>query len=453
MNQNTPIRRREFIQTSASLGAALALGGCAGKTPRDTRTLSAASLVGFRAPSMQTVRIGFIGVGGRGSGLIREFMRCPGVQINAVCDMKPDRAARAQDILVKANLPKPESFSGSDEAYKALNDRNDIDLIINATPWEWHKPISVDAMKKGKHVGIEVPMALNVDDCWELIETAEKHQRHCMLLENCCYGEIELAVLNAVRQNAFGEILHGEGGYLHDLQQVKFNENGEGAWRRKYSEIMNGNLYPTHGLGPVAQCMSINRGDKFDYLVSMSGPSRGLQQYARKTFGESDPRAKAKYVCGDVNTSLIQTAMGKTLLAQHDTNTSRPYSRINNLIGVDGIFCGYPDRVGIGEKWGDIDEFKKKYEHPLVTQTREGAKAGGHGGMDYIMAWRLIDCLHRGLPLDISVYDGASWSCIVELSCRSVANRSKAIDFPDFTRGEWKTTVPSPLAGEGRGEG
>jgi hypothetical protein len=216
---------------------------------------------------------------------------------------------------------------------------------------------------------------------------------------------------------------------------------------------MNGNLYPTHGLGPVAQCMSINRGDKFDYLVSMSGPSRGLQQYARKTFGESDPRAKAKYVCGDVNTSLIQTAMGKTLLAQHDTNTSRPYSRINNLIGVDGIFCGYPDRVGIGEKWGDIDEFKKKYEHPLVTQTREGAKAGGHGGMDYIMAWRLIDCLHRGLPLDISVYDGASWSCIVELSCRSVANRSKAIDFPDFTRGEWKTTVPSPLAGEGRGEG
>jgi hypothetical protein len=297
-------------------------------------------------------------------------------------------------------------------------------------------------MNNGKHAGVEVPIALTVEDCWKLVDTAEATKKHCIMLENCCYGESELALLNAVKQGAFGEILHGEGGYLHDLQGVKFDENGEGAWRRKYSEKYNGNLYPTHGLGPIARCMDINRGDRFGYLVSMSSPSRGLQGYAIQKFGKDDPRAKAEYKLGDVNTSLIQTVRGRTLMVQHDTNTERPYSRINSIVGTRGTFCGYPDRVGIGEKWGDIDAFKKQYQHPLFAKTKELATTGGHGGMDFIMAYRLIDCLRRGLPLDITVYDSAAWSCIVELSIKSVASKSAAMDFPDFTRGAWETAKP-----------
>jgi hypothetical protein len=251
-----------------------------------------------------------------------------------------------------------------------------------------------------------------------------------------------LAVLNAVRQGVFGEILHGEGGYLHDLQGVKFDENGEGAWRRKYSEKFNGNLYPTHGLGPIANCMNINRGDRFGYIVSMSGPSRGLQMYAAEHLKPDDPRRQEQYKLGDVNTSLIQTVRGKTLMVQHDTNTERPYSRINNIVGTKGIFCGYPDRVGIGEKWGNLDEFLKQYEHPLVKETQEGAKTGGHGGMDFTMVYRLVTCLQKGLPLDMTVYDAAAWSSIVELSIKSVASKSAAMDFPDFTRGAWENAEP-----------
>ena len=216
---------------------------------------------------------------------------------------------------------------------------------------------------------------------------------------------------------------------------MKFDEEGEGAWRRKYSEKFNGNLYPTHGLGPIAHCMEINRGDRFDYIVSASSPSRGLQMYAAEKFGKDDPRATADYKLGDVNTSIIRTIKGRTIMLQHQTNDPRPYSRINTIVGTRGTFCGYPDRIGLGEAWGDVEQFKKQYEHPLWAKTKDAAKNGGHGGMDFVMAYRLIDCLRRGLPLDMTVYDGAAWSCIVELSIKSVANRSAAIDFPDFTRG------------------
>jgi hypothetical protein len=263
-----------------------------------------------------------------------------------------------------------------------------------------------------------------------------------MMLENCCYGESELAVLNAARQGAFGELLHAEGGYLHDLQAVKFEVGHEGDWRRKYSEIWDGNNYPTHGLGPVALAMDINRGDKFDYLVSMSAPPRGLKLYATEKFGANDPRATTVYRQGDVNTSLIKTARGKTFMVQHQTNDPRPYSRINTIVGTKGIFNGYPDRIGLGESWGDVEAFKKQYEHPLWAKTKTLSQGSGHGGMDFVMCYRLIDCLRKGLPLDMTVYDAASWSCIVELSIKSVANKSAAMDFPDFTRGKWESAAP-----------
>ena len=439
------IDRRDFIKTAAAVGAGIVVGSVSNAQATDNapnRTEGQESLIGFTTPPMSKVRLGFVGTGGRGTALLHEFLKCDGTEVNAVCDVHPERAARARDIVQKAERGKAEVYSKNDHDFENLCSREDIDLVINATPWEWHVPVALDAMKKGRHIAIEVPAALTIEDCWKLVDTAERSRCHCMMLENCCYGPTELAVLNAVRQGVFGEILHGEGGYLHDLQQVKFDESGEGAWRRKYSEKFNGNLYPTHGLGPIAQCMNINRGDRFGYLVSMSGPSRGLQMYAAEHFGKDDPRATREYKLGDVNTSLIQTALGKTLMVQHDTNTIRPYSRINNLVGTRGIFCGYPDRVGLGEKWDDIDAFLKKYEHPLVTQTKAGAQTGGHGGMDFILAYRLVTCLRKGLPLDMTVYDAAAWSSIVELSIKSVASKSAAMDFPDFTRGAWQTAEP-----------
>jgi hypothetical protein len=443
MNKDA-IDRREFIKAAAAVGAGIALANVSGvqAQPASTPQTQHKSLVGFTTPPMQKIRLGFVGTGGRGTSLIREFLKCEGTEVNAVCDLRPERAAKAKEIVEAAQRGTPEIYSKGDHDYERLCSRDDIDLVINATPWEWHVPVALDAMNKGKHVGVEVPAAMTVEDCWKLVDTAEATQKHCMMMENCCYGASELALLNAVRQGVFGDILHGEGGYLHDLQQVKFDENGEGAWRRKYSEKFNGNLYPTHGLGPVAHCMNINRGDRFAYLVSMSGPSRGLQMYAAEHLANDDPRKNTEYKLGDVNTSLIQTARGKTLMVQHDTNTSRPYSRINNLVGTKGIFCGYPDRVGIGEKWGNIDEFLKNYEHPLVAQTKEGAKGAGHGGMDFTMVYRLVKCLRQGLPLDMTIYDAVAWSCIVELSIKSVANKSAAMDFPDFTRGAWETAEP-----------
>lgn len=449
MSDDGSINRRDFIRTTALIGAGLAAGqaiGCAAGTGSGGHppfgAKAAGSMVGFKVAPMEKVRIGFVGVGGRGTGLLRDFMRCEGVEIKAVCDVIPDRAARAQDILVKAGHEKPEAYTSGDHDFENLVKRDDIDLVITPTPWEWHVPVCVAAMNAGKHACTEVPAALTVQDCWKLVDTAEKTRRHCMMLENCCYGQSELAVLNATRQGAFGEILHAEGGYLHDLQAVKFDTNSEGAWRTKYSVMWDGNLYPTHGLGPVAQCMNINRGDKFDRIVSMSTPARGLAMYATEKFGKDDPRAKVDYKCGDINTSLIQTARGKTIMVQHATNLPRPYSRINTVVGTKGTFAGYPDRIGLGESWGDLNAFLTEYEHPLWKRTKESAKDSGHGGMDFVMAYRLIECLRQGLPLDQSVYDAAAWSCIVELSRKSVANRGAPVDFPDFTRGQWETAEP-----------
>ncbi len=441
---DTSSNRRDFLKNTAKLGAAAALAsGAAGcLLPVDRAYPAPQSLIGLRFAPMEKVRIGMVGMGGRGSSLLRDFVRCEGVEIAAVCDVRPERAEAARGAAQKAGRGNPPKYTNGEHDFERLCGDSNVDLVITATPWEWHVPVALSAMNQGKHICTEVPAALTVEDCWKLVETAEKTRRHCMMLENCCYGESELAVLNAVRQGAFGEVLHAEGGYLHDLQAVKFEVGHEGDWRRKYSEFWDGNNYPTHGLGPVALAMDINRGDKFDYLVSMSSPARGLKLYATEKFGAGDPRATANYRQGDVNTSLIKTARGKTFMVQHQTNDPRPYSRINTIVGTKGIFNGYPDRIGLGEQWGDVEAFKKQYKHPLWAETEELSKTSGHGGMDYVMGYRLIDCLRKGLPLDMTVYDAASWSCIVELSRKSVASKSAALDFPDFTRGKWESAAP-----------
>jgi hypothetical protein len=268
-----------------------------------------------------------------------------------------------------------------------------------------------------------------------------------VMMENCNYDRMELMVLNLVRQGVFGEVLHAEGGYLHDLREVKFSSAGEGLWRRAHSMRRNGNLYPTHGLGPVANCLNVNRGDRFDYLVSMSGPSRGLQLWAQEHFPPEAPQRRERYVLGDVNVSLIRTANGRTIVVGHDTNLPRPYSRIHLVQGTRGLFQGYPSRVYVEgrsppHQWEPADRYLPEYEHPLWKFEAAQRSTAGHGGMDFLEDYRLIHCLRNGLPTDMTVYDAAALSAVSALSERSVASRSRPVDFPDFTRGGWRTAEP-----------
>jgi hypothetical protein len=300
-------------------------------------------------------------------------------------------------------------------------------------------------MRNGKNTASEVPFAMRIDDCWALVETAEAERRHCVMMENCNYDRPEMLAFHLVRRGLLGEVLHAECGYLHDLREIKFSGTGEGLWRREWSKRVNANLYPTHGLGPVANCMDINRGDRFQTIVSMSSPSRGLQEWARTQYPEGHPKRSETYVLGDVNTSMIRTALGKTIYVSHDTNLPRPYSRIHMVQGTHGIVQGYPNRVYVEgtsdpHRWDDMTEWYEQYDHPMWTAIRERSdEFGGHGGMDFLEDWRLIRCLREGLPTDMNVYDAAALSAVVELSQRSVAGGSTPVEFPDFTRGRWES--------------
>jgi hypothetical protein len=270
------------------------------------------------------------------------------------------------------------------------------------------------------------------------------------MMENCNYDRPEMMVYNMVRQGVFGDILHAEGGYLHDLRSIKFSDRGEGLWRRAWAMKINGNPYPTHGLGPIANCLDINRGDRFDHLVSMSGPSRGLQDWAAAHLPSDSPKRDEKYVLGDVNVSLIKTTRGKTIVVEHCTNLPRPYSRIHLVQGTKGMFQGYPNRGyiegrGTEDQWQDAAALLSEFDHPLWKEISSAAEGAGHGGMDYIEDYRLIKCLREGQPTDMNVYDAASLSAVVHLSAQSVAHRAASVDFPDFTRGRWKTTPPLPI--------
>ena len=433
--------RRTFLRTAGAIvGASLTAGSA-------TPPLEAEQAQPFAAPPIPEVRIGFVGVGGQGAAHVRNMLQVPGVRVTAICDIVDERVKLMQKWVVEAGQREPVGYSRGPRDFERLCETQDVDLVFNSTPWEWHVPVCTSAMKNGKHAATEVPAAMTLDDCWALVEHAEKYRKHCVMMENCNYGRPELMVLNMVRQGVFGEILHAEGGYLHDLRSVKFAAQGEGLWRRAWATKHNGNLYPTHGLGPVANCMDINRGDRFEYLVSMSGPSRGLQQWAQEHFPADAPQRSERYVLGDVSTSLIRTARGKTIVVSHDTNLPRPYSRINLVQGTRGLFQGYPDRVYIEgrsplHQWDTAEKYRTEYEHPLWTDLTSRAEGAGHGGMDYIEDYRLIKCLREGLPTDMNVYDAASLSCIVQLSEQSNARRSSAVDFPDFTRGRWKSAAP-----------
>ena len=439
------ISRRDFVVRAAigSAGAVIANDVANSHLFAATAKSSAATMIGVPFQARERVRLGIIGVGGRGTSLLRDLLVVDGVDVKAVCDVVPEKVEHAQKLVTDAGQSKPAAFSKGDQDFKNLN-QLDLDIVYIATPWNWHVPMAIDAMKNGKHAAVEVPTATTLQECWDLVDTSEATRKHCVILENCCYGESEMMVLQMVRDGIFGEISHGEAAYLHDLRGIVTANEGEGLWRRVPHMQRNGNLYPTHGLGPVAHYLDIHRGDRFDYMVSVSSLEASLSAYVKGHFPEGDAKRTEKYVCGDMNTSIIKTAKGRTILLQHDVVNPRPYSRLNMIQGTKGIFADYPPRIFIDgqkdEEWQKIDEFKGKYEHALWKNNGEMArKTGGHGGMDYIMNFRLMDCLKRGLPPDIDVYDAAAWSAPTPLSQASVAANGAPQKFPDFTRDHWKT--------------
>lgn len=438
------ISRRDLLKTGAvaTIGASLTNSNLP-VLANEPNLPKAKTMIGVPFEKREKVRLGIIGSGERGKSMIHDFLGIEDLEIIAICDNNKENAEVGKVRLEKAGRPSPALYTNGDFAYRDLCKREDLDFIYIATPWKWHAPMAIEAMKNGKHVGVEVPMATTMKDLWKIINTSEKTRKHCIMLENVCFNHTELMVLNMVRDGVFGEITHGEAAYIHDLRRILNEDRSEGLWRRDWHRKLDGNLYPTHGLGPVANYMDINRGDRFDFLVSMSSPAKSLNRYRDKTVSKDSPKWKEHYVCGDMNTSLIKTANGLSIMLQHDVSTPRPYDRINHIQGTKGTFRDYPKRLYIdgqegGHRFTDLDKAKAKYEHWLWKKLGTQARNGGHGGMDYIMAWRIVQWFREGLVPDIDVYDGASWSAPFPLSAESVRYNSIPIKFPDFTRGRWQ---------------
>jgi predicted dehydrogenase len=446
--------RRNFLKTLGGVGAAFTAATNLASAQGTPGRASGANYMGdFAAPKLDRVRVAIIGVGARGSGHAAQLAVIEGVEVVAISDLREDLVKRSE-TKVAAKGHKPKLYSGDENAWKKMLVETKPDAVFIATPWELHGPMAVAAMKAGAHAFVEIPIALTIDEMWEIVNTSESTGRHCMLMENVCYGREELLYLNMVRQGVIGELLHGEAAYIHELRGQMENGDTTGSWRTYHYAKRNGNLYPCHGLGPVAQYMSLGRGeDNFRRMVSFSSPSKGRTLYAAKSQKLSKPDFKTlQYEGGDMNTSIIKTALGRTVMVQWDETSPRPYSRHNLIQGTKGTLKGFPNGMAIEgmtksyHEWTESEEFEKiaeKYEHPLFKRMGElSSKMGGHGGMDFLMLFRIIECLRKGEPLDQNVYEGCFWSSVAPLSEKSVKEDGMPQDFPDFTRGGWKTTKP-----------
>jgi predicted dehydrogenase len=399
------------------------------------------------------MRIGFVGVGDRGSYHLDVLLGMDSVEIKALCDVDEGYLYRARKWVMDAGKPEPALYSGKTD-YLRLCQRDDIDLVVNSTPWQYHAPVCVAAMLAGKHATTEVPAAITLDECWELVETAEKTRKHCVMLEQSCFSPERMAIMNMAQQGVFGELLHAAGGYVHDLRLVKFDPERE-PWRLQHSIDRNANHYPTHPMGPIAWWLNINRGDKFEYLVSMSTKARCLNDFAAHFYGDRHPYASLKMACGDVNTTLLLTAEGKTVTLHHDTNTPHPQTDELRLQGTRGLYSSNLNAVYIEGRspkphtWEPLEKYAKEYEHPLWKGFDEAAfkKTRGHGsGPRVPVMWkRLLHALRTGGQPDQNVYDAVTWSAVSPLTERSVAAKSRPVDFPDFTRDKWKSTPPLKL--------
>lgn len=418
------------------------------------------SALGLTAPKLEVVRVGFVGLGMRGPGAVERFTYIPGTQIVALCDYEQERAERCQEYLRKASMPDAAIYSG-EKGYEELCQRDDIDLVYIAADWLHHFPIAKYALEHGKHVAIEVPSAMNLAQCWELINLSEKTRKHCMILENCCYDWFEMNTLNMAQHGVFGEVIRAQGAYIHNLDEFwdyywKNGENDKLGWRLDYNMRHRGDVYATHGLGPVAQALNIHRGDRMKTLVAMD---------TKSVVGKALVEARTDSAChhfrnGDHTTTLIRTELGKVIEIQHDVMTPQPYNRLYQLTGTKGFANKYPiegyalagDQLSASGVQPEVDNLSahsflpkdemealvEKYQHPILKKYGELAKeVGGHGGMDFIMDSRLVYCLQNGLPLDMDVYDLAEWCCLAELGELSMDNGCAPVAVPDFTRGEW----------------
>lgn len=446
------MNRRDFLRGTAWMGATAALSGCVAHA---AKMVDAGGMTAFRAAPIETVRVGVVGLGMRGPGAVHRLASIPGVRVDALCDLYPERVAVQQKWLADNGKPAAREYSG-EEGWRDMC-QSDLDLVYVVTPWQLHAKIGLYAMECGKHTAIEVPAAMNLEECWALVETAERTGRHCMQLENCCYGEVEMLTLNLVRQGMLGELVHGEGAYIHDLRELNYMDPSLGSyqdyWRLRWNAAHTGNIYPTHGLLPIMQAMNINRGDRFDYLTCVASAQIGMDAYARVKFGEDSWQAKLHPAHGDMSTTVIRTVKGRTIMVQHDVTSPRPYTRINLVSGTMGILRDYPLQIALAAKPGEgahgwfdaakTNEIREQYRHPLWKVAGELAvKMGGHGGMDFLMDLRLAYCLQNGLPLDMDVYDLAASCSLCEYCERSATNRGASQDVADFTRGGWQTAKP-----------
>jgi len=400
------------------------------------------------------LRLGFVGIGDRGSFHLDTCLNLDNVEVGALCDTNPQFLYRAKRWVEAAGRPTPALYDRGKTDYLRLCERDDLDLIVTATPWQYHAPVCLAAMRAGKHAATEVPVAYTEDECWELVETSEKTGKHTVMLEQANYEPLHLMVLRMAQKGAFGEILQATGGYVHDLRLVKFDPERE-PWRLQHSVDRNGNNYPTHPMGPMAWWLDINRGDRIEYMVSMSSKAVMLNDFANRYYGERNAYANVRIAQGDCNTSLLRTTGGKTITLYHDTNTPHPQTGEMRLQGTHGIYSGNLQKVYLEgrtkeEVWEDVNNYKQEFEHPIwkdLKPDRFKSSRGHGGGNTTQMMWaRLIEALRLGKQPDQNVYDAATWSVISPLSERSVAAKSMPIDFPDFTRGKWKNTPPIQLA-------
>ena len=457
------INRRGFIQKTAmaatSVSAMSLLPEYAlGQTERPS---SQTYMGGFKAPKLAKVRAAFIGVGARGGYHLKFLAALPNTEVVAICDIYEDlvneKKGWVSEVADASRHTDIKLYHGDEHQWRKMLKEVRPDIVFIATNWKNHAPMAIESMKMGAHAFVEVPIAITLQDMWDIVDTSETTQKHCMMLENVNYGRDELLFLNMCRQGLIGEILHGEAAYIHELRwQMEEQERGTGSWRTHHYANRNGNLYPTHGLGPVAQYMGLARTtDTFQSLVSFSTPAIGRQAYSEAHYPKGHQWNTLEYKGGDLNTSIIKTAMGRTIMVQWDETSPRPYSRLNLIQGTKGALAGFPTRVALeGGVMGitkdhhswvqgeQLERLYEKYDHPLYKRLNQTAKDSGHGGMDGIMVYRIVECLQKGLPLDQNVYEGCFWSAVSPLSENSVASGGRPQTFPDFTRGNWKDTLP-----------
>ncbi len=443
------MKRKEFIKTTGIAAASIALQGSS-----DILALFAS----------HTLKVGIIGVGLRGQDHLELLLKRDDVEVAVICDIDQRMINLADKIISTSRKPRPEVVTGDEQAWRKVFDYKGLDAVIIATPWEWHTPMILYALESGiKYVATEVVLGISLEDHWKVVRAAEKNQAQVMMLENVCYRRDVLAILNMIRQNVFGEIIHLQGGYQHDLREVKFNngtepyghgvefgENGfsEAKWRTAHSIHRNGDLYPTHGIGPIAQFININRGNRFVSLSSFASKSRGLHQHIIHVGGQDHKNAKIEFKLGDVVTTQINCANGETILLQHDTSLPRPYSLGFRVQGTQGIWMDVHNSIYIEgrssnpHRWESAQEWLDTYEHPLWKKWGNETTGAGHGGMDFFVIHAFIEAAKRKIPTPLDVYDAATWSVISPLSEQSIELGNANVQFPDFTGGQWMFRKP-----------